>query len=222
MLDTGHQRDDKSLSWLGYWKPVLAQAGREFVAILKKQAVWNGLLILAAALVGFLLGQPADGVAGVFIAASATLALVVFLAAAWCLAWAPVNLQRSSLAENRALQRNLDDAQRQLDEQDDTVAIAITELERTGHLEHFRIGGKEFIQGTSVLYSGFNNDGIRDLLAMKLIETERIPNPPKPLEPLPPGAFRTGYTEPPYHTLHRFTDLGLAVWKKIKEDATSA
>lgn len=73
-----------------------------------------------------------------------------------------------------------------------------------------------------VLYSGFNNDGIRDLLAMKLIETERIPNPPKPLEPLPPGAFRTGYTEPPFHTLYRFTDLGLAVWKKIKEDAPSA
>lgn len=222
MLDTGHQRDDQSLSWLGYWKRVFAQARREFVAILKKQALWNGLLVLSAALIGFLFGQPVGRVASIFIAASAALALVIFVAGAWCLAWAPVNLHRSSLDENRSLQRSLGDTQRQLDRQDDAIATAILELKRTSQLEHLRVWGKEFIQGTNVLYSGFNNDGIRDLLAMKLIETERIPNPPKPLEPLAPGEFRTGYREPPYHTLYRFTDLGLAVWKKIKEDTPSA
>ena len=203
---------------LSYYKTVLLEACREAIAIIKGHAAWDVLLILAGAFVGFLLGEPVGQLAGIFAGAIAALAVGVVVIGAWCIASAPVNISRSSLAENQALQATISSLQGQLDEGRDEVAAAIQELKQSGHFESFRVWGKEFIQGTYTLYSGFNQHGIRDLLMMKLIRAERIPNPPKPLEPLEPGAFRTGITEPPFHTLYLFTDLGAEVWKKIRED----
>lgn len=213
--------DGHNLSWPRHCKSVIASAGQELVTITKKQAVWDALAIGTGAVVGFLLGEPAGKVVGIFAGAIAALGLVVVIVGTWCIAWAPLNILRSSLTENHALREKVQELQGQLNDGSDRIAAAIQELKRSGHLERFRIWGKEFIQGTSVFLSGFNNDGIRDLLMMKLVRAERIPNPPKPLEPLPPGAFRTGYTESPFRTLYLFTDLGADVWKKIQEGGSS-
>lgn len=210
--------DSQNHSWLSYCKSVLGEARQELLTITKKQAVWDALVIGTGAVVGFLLGEPAGNIGGIFAGAIAALGLVVLVVGAWCIAWAPVNILRFSLTENHALREKVRELQEQLNEESNRIATAVQALSRSGHLERFRIWGKEFIQGTSVLYSGFNNDGIRDLLMMKLIRPERIPNPPKPLEPLSPGEFRTGYTEPPFRTLYLFTDLGAEVWKRIQED----
>ncbi|HUF53257.1 MAG TPA: hypothetical protein VMR52_05725 [Dehalococcoidia bacterium] len=206
------------IAWRSYVKAALNEAGSEAIRIIREQAPWDGLVIVTGAIIALLVGgpvgQPTAAIAGAF----AALALVILVVGVWCLAWAPVNLHRSLLTENHALQASITSLQVELNSEKDTVSIAIRELSNSGHLATFRRWGKEFIQGTYPLYSGFNNDGIKDLLMMHLIKAERIPVAPKPLEPLPPGAFRTSFTDPPFRTLYTFTELSEEVWKVLQQE----
>jgi hypothetical protein len=211
----------KNTSAFLYYGSIDSAARTETVAILKEQALWDLLLIATGAAIGFFFGEPTGRVAGVLAGAIGALALVVIGVGAWCIAWAPVNLHRRLLAEYTQIEAEQQSLEARLDEGKDEVGNAVEELRRSGHLQTFRTWGKEFILGTGVFYSGFNNDGIRDLKMMKLIRAERVPNPRTPLAPLP-GGIPTGYREPSVLTHYVFTELGAAVWKHLKDEVDSA